>query len=66
MTTSLGVRRIGVATLGAPGGYSTTGTRALTKWAARNYANLARVGQLPAAPGPVIGAQAAYATPTTS
>ena len=66
MTTSLGVRRIGVATLGAPSGSSTTGTRALTKWAARNYANLARVGQLPAAPGPVIGAQAAYATPTTS
>jgi hypothetical protein len=54
------VHRIGVATLGAPGGYSTKGTRALTMWAARNYAELRAVGRLPAAPGPVLGAQAAY------
>jgi D-alanyl-D-alanine carboxypeptidase (penicillin-binding protein 5/6) len=53
------LHRIGVATLGAPGGYSTKGTRALTEWAARNYAQLGAIGQLPAAPGPVVGAQAA-------
>ena len=56
------VHRIGVATLGAPGGYSTTGTRALTMWAAMNYDALRPVGQLPAAPGPVVGAQANLAT----
>lgn len=60
MPTSSGtLRRIGVATLGAPGGFSTTGTRALTEWAAANYDDLARVGRLPAAPGPVVGDQAA-------
>jgi D-alanyl-D-alanine carboxypeptidase (penicillin-binding protein 5/6) len=56
------VHRIGVATLGAPSGYSTKGTRALTVWAARNYQHLRPVGQLPAAPGPVVGAQAGLAT----
>lgn len=59
MATPAGVtHRIGVATLGAPGGYSTTGTRALTEWAAANLGHLRRLGRLPAAPGPVIGAQA--------
>lgn len=59
MRTSDGsVRRIGVATLGAPGGHSTSGTRALTVWAARNFARLRPLGHLPPAPGPVVGAQA--------
>lgn len=57
-TPSGSLHRIGVATLGAPGGYSTTGTRALTEWASLNYDQLRPVGQLPPAPGPVIGAQA--------
>jgi D-alanyl-D-alanine carboxypeptidase (penicillin-binding protein 5/6) len=60
METPVGMHRIGVATLGAPGGYSTTGTRALTRWAATNYAHLTGVGVLPAAPGPVVGAQVPY------
>jgi D-alanyl-D-alanine carboxypeptidase (penicillin-binding protein 5/6) len=61
-TPSGAVHRIGVATLGAPGGYSTTGTRALSEWAALNYDQLRPVGHLPAAPGPVVGAQASLAS----
>jgi D-alanyl-D-alanine carboxypeptidase (penicillin-binding protein 5/6) len=57
--TGEGRRRIGVATLGAPGGaYSMSGTRALTMWAARSYGRLRSLGTLPDAPGPVVGAQA--------
>ena len=56
------LHRIGVATLGAPGGYSTSGTRALTMWAAQNYDLLRPVGNLPAAPGPAVGAQANLST----
>ncbi|GAA2150274.1 hypothetical protein GCM10009844_31030 [Nocardioides koreensis] len=44
------MHRIGVATLGSPSGYSTSGTRALTVWAAHNYDRLRRVGQLPHLP----------------
>lgn len=62
MTTSTDhVRRIGVATLGAPDDYSAGGTRALTEWAATNFDHLRSVGRLPAAPGPVTGAQAGLA-----
>ena len=45
--TSLGGHRIAVSTLGAPGGYSTSGARALTVWAANNFGSLRRVGHLP-------------------
>ncbi|HET9040958.1 MAG TPA: hypothetical protein VFN40_12340 [Gemmatimonadales bacterium] len=44
------MHRIGVATLGSPSGYSTSGTRALTVWAAHNYDRLRPVGQLPPLP----------------
>jgi len=64
IATPLGVRRIGVATLGAPGGRSVTGTRRLTEWAAANYPFLTGVATLPPAPGPVVGAQAAYVPST--
>lgn len=58
--TSEGIRRIGVATLGAPSGHSTRGTRRLTVWAAANDAHLTGVGTLPPMPGPVVGKQARY------
>lgn len=45
--TEIDGRRIGVATLGAPGGYSTSGARALTTWAGTNFAGLRAVGRLP-------------------
>jgi D-alanyl-D-alanine carboxypeptidase (penicillin-binding protein 5/6) len=47
VSTHLYGHHIGVATLGAPGGYSTSGARSLTVWAARNFAHLRRVGHLP-------------------
>lgn len=40
-------RRIAVASLGAPTGYSTDGARALTEWAAENFDALLGVGRLP-------------------
>ena len=40
-------RRIAVASLGAPTGYSTDGARALTEWAAENFDGLLGVGRLP-------------------
>lgn len=40
-------RRVAVATLGAPTGYSSTGTRALARWAAVNFDGLEDVGRLP-------------------
>lgn len=63
--TPAGVRRIGVATLGAPAGHSTEGTRRLTLWAAANYQHLTGLGHLPPAPGRVVGAQAPYVAPGT-
>jgi len=45
--TRLRGRRIAVAVLGAPSGYSTTGAWALTRWAARHAQELAPVGVLP-------------------
>lgn len=50
--TPIGGHRIGVATLGAPSGYSTSGARRLTLWANRNFELLEPVGQLPAVPAP--------------
>lgn len=47
VVTEIGGHRIGVASLGAPGGYSTSGARALTVWASRNFAGLNAVGRLP-------------------
>lgn len=46
--TPIGGHHIGVATLGAPGGYSTSGARALTLWASRNLASLHALERLPA------------------
>jgi D-alanyl-D-alanine carboxypeptidase (penicillin-binding protein 5/6) len=54
VNTPLSGHHIGVATLGAPGGYSTSGARALTLWAAKNWQALRPVGQLPPAPGPAL------------
>jgi len=54
VNTPVSGHNIGVATLGAPGGYSTSGARALTLWAARNLSVLRSIGQLPAAPGPAL------------
>lgn len=48
VATRIRGRHIAVASLGAPSGYSTKGARALTVWAARNFAGLERVGRLPA------------------
>jgi D-alanyl-D-alanine carboxypeptidase (penicillin-binding protein 5/6) len=56
VATPINGHRIGVATLGAPGGYSTSGARALTLWAAHNFSRLGQVGHLPKAPGPAITA----------
>lgn len=50
--TEVGGHRLVVTTLGAPGGYSTSGTRALATWAADNFDRLGAVGQLPAVPQP--------------
>ncbi len=47
VATEIDDHRIGVASLGAPTGYSTSGARALTLWANRNFAGLRAVGQLP-------------------
>jgi D-alanyl-D-alanine carboxypeptidase (penicillin-binding protein 5/6) len=47
VVTKIGGRRIAVATLGAPSGYSTSGARALTTWAHDNFAGLKSVGRLP-------------------
>jgi D-alanyl-D-alanine carboxypeptidase (penicillin-binding protein 5/6) len=45
--TEIEGRRIAVASLGAPTGYSTDGARALTRWAAENFDGLLGVGRLP-------------------
>ncbi len=45
--TEIGGHRIAVASLGAPGGYSTSGARALTEWANASFAGLKGVGRLP-------------------
>jgi D-alanyl-D-alanine carboxypeptidase len=45
--TNIGGHRIAVASLGAPGGYSTSGARALTLWANHNFRGLRAVGTLP-------------------
>lgn len=50
VSTPIDGHRIGVATLGAPGGYSTSGARALTMWANRNFDRLGALGRLPAEP----------------
>jgi D-alanyl-D-alanine carboxypeptidase (penicillin-binding protein 5/6) len=47
VATEIGGHRIGVASLGAPSGHSTSGARALTEWAAENFAGLRAVGRLP-------------------
>jgi D-alanyl-D-alanine carboxypeptidase (penicillin-binding protein 5/6) len=47
VTTEIDGHRIAVASLGAPGGYSTSGARALTEWASANLAGLKGVGRLP-------------------
>jgi D-alanyl-D-alanine carboxypeptidase (penicillin-binding protein 5/6) len=47
VVTPIKGHRIGVATLGAPSGYSTKGARALSLWAARNFPSLRAVGMLP-------------------
>ncbi len=52
VNTPVDGHHIGVATLGSPSGYSTSGARALTMWADANFAKLAPIGRLPAAPGP--------------
>jgi D-alanyl-D-alanine carboxypeptidase (penicillin-binding protein 5/6) len=47
VTTDIDGHHIAVATLGAPGGYSTSGARALTEWANGNFEALKAVGRLP-------------------
>ncbi|MGH3333196.1 MAG: D-alanyl-D-alanine carboxypeptidase family protein [Nocardioidaceae bacterium] len=47
VVTPIAGRRIAVASMGVPGGYSTSGARALTLWASRNYDGLRAVGTLP-------------------
>lgn len=64
VATPLNGHRIGVAALGAPSGYSTSGARALTLWTAANFDRLRPVGHLPAAPGPPLG-QATGVLPDT-
>ena len=49
VATEIDGHRIAVASLGAPGGYSTSGARALTEWASANITNLRTVGNLPRA-----------------
>jgi D-alanyl-D-alanine carboxypeptidase (penicillin-binding protein 5/6) len=55
VSTPISGHHIGVATLGAPSGKSTSGARGLTLWAASNFGALAALGRLPAAPGPALG-----------
>ena len=47
VATRISGHQIAVATMGAPGGYSTSGARALTLWAADNFDGLMGVGTLP-------------------
>ena len=47
VATEMGDHTIAVASLGAPSGYSTSGARALTEWAAANFDGLRAVGRLP-------------------
>jgi serine-type D-Ala-D-Ala carboxypeptidase (penicillin-binding protein 5/6) len=47
VATHLRSRRIGVAILGAQAGYTTSGARKLTVWAANNAVQLAPLGRLP-------------------
>ena len=47
VATEMGEHTIAVASLGAPSGYSTSGARALTEWAAANVEGLRAVGRLP-------------------
>ncbi len=47
VVTDIDGHRIAVASLGAPGGYSTSGARALTVWADRSWDGLLPVGMLP-------------------
>jgi serine-type D-Ala-D-Ala carboxypeptidase (penicillin-binding protein 5/6) len=47
VATEIDGHRIAVSSLGAPGGYSTSGARALTLWATKNFENLRAVGRLP-------------------
>ncbi len=61
VNTPVGAHHIGVATLGAPRGHSTSGTRALTLWAAANFTQLRAIGQLP----PVPATPAVPPVPTT-
>ncbi len=49
VVTQIAGRRIAVASLGAPAGYSTSGARALTEWAGSNVDGLLGVGRLPLA-----------------
>ena len=55
VSTPIAGHHIGVATLGAPSGASTSGARGLTLWAASNFGALRAVGLLPPAPGPALG-----------
>jgi len=54
VSTPISGHHIGVATLGSPGGYSTSGARGLTRWAASNFRALHALGILPPAPGPAL------------
>jgi serine-type D-Ala-D-Ala carboxypeptidase (penicillin-binding protein 5/6) len=47
VVTEVQGRRIAVATMGAPSGYSTSGARRLTSWAGANVEGLRAVGGLP-------------------
>jgi serine-type D-Ala-D-Ala carboxypeptidase (penicillin-binding protein 5/6) len=47
VVTDVRGRRIAVATMGAPSGYSTSGARRLTRWAGANVHGLRAVGRLP-------------------
>ncbi len=55
VSTPIDGHRIGVSTLGSPSGYSTSGARALTVWAAANWSQLRSIGKLPDAPGEPLG-----------
>lgn len=47
VVTKINGHRVAVASMGAPGGYSTSGARALTLWASRNFSGLRAVAMLP-------------------
>lgn len=47
VVTEIEGRRIAVASLGAPSGFSTSGARALTEWASASFEGLKGVGRLP-------------------